>query len=79
MKIYNNILIIFNAVNHRIINSQKHTETELINKYINFGVIHTLFALDIINSAQYELLYQKINALECITIHDLYNIKILEE
>lgn len=74
MRIYKNMLTIFNAINYRTINSQKNTETELVNKYMNLGAIHALFALDVINIAQYELLFQKINALELITMDDLHNI-----
>lgn len=74
MKLYKNILLVFEAINHRTIYARKYPDTEQIYKNMNFAVLQTLYALDIINYTQYELLYQKVSTLECLTINDVYNI-----
>lgn len=74
MKLYKNILLVFEAINHRTIHARKYPDTEQLYKNMNFAVLQTLYALDIINYTQYELLYQKISTLECLTINDVYNI-----
>lgn len=73
MKLYKNILLVFEAINHRIIYARKFPDTERLYKNMNFAVLQTLYALDVINYTQYELLYQKVSVLECLTINDVYN------
>lgn len=71
----NNIILVLRAINHRTIQARKYESTREIYRNMNFAVLQTLFALDIINQTQYDLLYQKISALESLTINDLYNFK----
>lgn len=72
----NNIILVLQAINHRTIQARKYENTREIYRNMNFAVLQTLFALDIVNQTQYDLLYQKISALESLTINDLYNFKI---
>jgi hypothetical protein len=76
MKIYKNILLVFEAINHRTIHARKYPDTEQIYKNMNFAVLQTLYALDIINCTQYELLCQKVYALEYLNTNDLYSINV---
>ena len=69
----NRLLLVFEAMNHRTIHARKYENTREIYRNMNFAVLQTLYALDAINHLQYDNLYQKISALECLTINDLYN------
>lgn len=70
----NRLLLVFEAINHRTLHARKYEIHREIYRNMNFAALQTMYALDAINYTQYDNLYQKISALECVTINDLYNI-----
>ena len=70
----NRLLLVFEAINHRTLQARKYETSREMYRNMNFAVLQTLYALDTINYTLYENLYQKISALDCVTINDLYSI-----
>lgn len=72
----NNIKLVFEAMNHRTLYARKFESTREMYRNMNFATLQTLFALDVINQFEYDKLYQKISALEYLTVTDLHEIEV---